>query len=58
VVRDSAEFWINMGGKLIYIRYIPAFDSEGDYLGTVEVTQDVSSMKKLEGEKRLLDWED
>ena len=56
--RSSAEFWINMGGKLIYIRYIPVFNSEGNYLGTVEVTQDVSSMKKLEGEKRLLDWED
>ena len=56
--RSSAEFWINMGGKLIYIRYIPVFDSEGNYLGTVEVTQDVSSMKKLEGEKKLLDWED
>ena len=56
--RSSAEFWINMGGKLIYIRYIPVFDSRGNYLGTVEVTQDVSSMKKLEGEKRLLDWED
>ena len=56
--RSSAEFWINMGGKLIYIRYIPAFDNKGNYLGTVEVTQDVSSMRKLEGEKRLLDWED
>lgn len=56
--RSSAEFWINMGGKLIHIGYIPVFNSKGNYLGTVEVTQDVSSMKKLEGEKKLLDWED
>jgi len=47
-----------MKGKLIYIRYIPVLDNEGNYLGTVEVTQDVSSMRKVEGEKRLLDWED
>ena len=56
--RSSAEFWINMGGKLIHIGYIPVFNSKGNYLGTVEVTQDVSSMKKLEGEKKLLDRED
>jgi len=56
--RSSAEFWINMGGKLIHIGYIPVFNSKDNYLGTVEVTQDVSSMKKLEGEKKLLDWED
>jgi len=56
--RSSAEFWINMGGKLIHIGYIPVFNSKDNYLGTVEVTQDVSSMKKLEGEKKLLDRED
>ncbi|MBS3818928.1 DUF438 domain-containing protein [bacterium] len=53
--RDKAEFWINLKGRLIYIRYFPVRNSEGDYLGCMEVTEDVTDIKKLEGEKRLLD---
>lgn len=54
--RDSAEFWINLNGRLIYIRYF-AVRKDGEYLGTIEVTQDITEIKKIEGEKRLLDWE-
>lgn len=54
--RDNADFWINMNGRLIYIRYFAVRNKKGDYLGTLEVTQDVTGIKKLEGEKRLLDW--
>lgn len=54
--RDSAEFWINSGGRMIYIRYFPVKDDQGEYLGTIEVVQDITEIKKLEGEKRLLDW--
>ncbi|MDI6860939.1 MAG: DUF438 domain-containing protein [Caldisericia bacterium] len=54
--RDSAEFWINLNGRLIYIRYF-AVRKNGEYLGTIEVTQDITDIKKIEGEKRLLDWE-
>ena len=53
--RHSAEFWINLGGKSVYIRYFPVKDKEGKYLGVLEVSQDISEIKKLEGEKRLLD---
>jgi uncharacterized protein len=53
--RNAAEFWINMNGKLIYIRYFAVRDAAGKYKGTLEVTQDVTGIKKLEGEKRLLD---
>lgn len=53
--RNSAEFWIRIGGKLIYIRYYPVRDEQGNYLGTLEVVQDVTRIKELEGEKRLLD---
>jgi len=53
--RDSAAFWINMHGKLIYIRYFPVRDMEGNYLGCLEVTQDITDINKLKGEKRLLD---
>jgi hypothetical protein len=54
--KDVAEFWIQMNGRLIHIRYFPVRDKNGKYLGTMEVTQDVTEIKKLEGEKRLLDW--
>ncbi|MGB9681519.1 MAG: DUF438 domain-containing protein [bacterium] len=53
--RDSAEFWINLNNRLIYIRYFAVRDKNGNYLGTLEVTQDITSIKKIEGEKRLLD---
>ncbi len=53
--RDVAEFWINHGGRLIYIRYFPVWGRNGEYLGVIEVTQDVTGIKGLEGEKRLLD---
>ncbi len=54
--RDVAEFWIPFQGRFIHIRYFPVRDENGEYLGTVEVVQDVTDIKKLEGEKRLLDW--
>jgi len=53
--RDSAEFWINMGGRKVYIRYFAVRDNSGAYLGTLEVTQDITDIKHIEGEKRLLD---
>jgi PAS domain S-box-containing protein len=52
--RDVAEFWINLHGRLIYIRYF-AIRKGSEYLGTLEVTQDITDIKKIEGEKRLLD---
>ena len=53
--RDMAEFWIRVNGRLIYIRYYPVRGENGEYLGTLEVVQDVTRIKELEGEKRLLD---
>lgn len=55
--KDSADFWIKMGKSFIYIRYIPVRDSNGNYIGTLEVEQDVAGIRALEGEKRLLDWD-
>ncbi len=52
--RDVAEFWINLKGRLIYIRYFAVRSKEGEYLGCLEVTQDITDVKKIEGEKRLL----
>jgi len=56
--RDSYEFWLNLQGRLVYIRYFAMRDKDGLYLGTLEVTQDITGIKKLEGEKRLLDERD
>jgi hypothetical protein len=53
--RDVAEFWLQIGNRFIHIRYYPIRDKEGNYRGTVEVSQDVTEIRKLEGEKRLLD---
>ncbi|MCS7175377.1 DUF438 domain-containing protein [Pseudothermotoga sp.] len=53
--KDEVDFWINFKGKLVYIRYFAVRDRNGKYLGTLEVTQDITQIKKLEGEKRLAD---
>jgi len=53
--RDVARFWINARGRFIYIRYFAVRDKNGEYLGTLEVTEDITDIKKIEGEKRLLD---
>lgn len=50
----SAPFWIQMGGKFIYINYYPLRDREGNYLGTFEFSQDLTELRALEGEQRLL----
>jgi DUF438 domain-containing protein len=55
--KDEAEFWLQLDGKFIHIRYFAVRDSAGTYKGTMEVSQDLTEIKKLEGEKRLLDWE-
>jgi PAS domain S-box-containing protein len=51
--RDTVDFWINQEGKFVYIRYFAVRDEGGSYLGTLEVSQDLTEIKKLEGEKRL-----
>jgi DUF438 domain-containing protein len=53
--RDHADFWIRLQGKLVFIRYFAVRDPDGSYLGTLEVTQDLTDIMKLEGERRLLD---
>ena len=51
--RDVAEFWIQMNGMFIYIRYFAMRDADGKYKGTLEVSQDLTALRALEGEKRL-----
>jgi DUF438 domain-containing protein len=56
--KDEANFWIQMRGKFILIRYFALRDAEGNYKGILEVSQDITEIRKLDGEQRLLDWED
>ncbi len=51
---DKAEFWLELGDRLIFIRYFPVRNKAGEYLGVLEVTQDITDIRKIEGEKRLL----
>lgn len=53
--REHADFWINLKDKKIQIRYFAVRDPEGKYIGCLEVSQDITEIQKLEGEKRLLD---
>lgn len=53
--KDVAEFWITAHGRFIHIRYFAVRDRAGVYRGCLEVTQDVTGIRALTGEKRLLD---
>jgi DUF438 domain-containing protein len=55
--KDLAEFWINFKGRMIHIRYFAIRDKEKKYRGVIEMSQDVTDIQKLEGQKRLLDWD-
>ena len=55
---NKAVFWMsNFMGRFIYIEYSAVRDKENNYLGVVEVTQDITQMRKLEGDQRLLSYE-
>lgn len=54
--KTEAEFWLQMQGKFIHIRYFPLFDEQNSYRGIIEVSQEVSGIRALEGERRLLNW--
>jgi len=53
--RDKAEFWIQMNGKFIHISYYAIREAQGTYRGTLEVTQDLTHLREIQGEKRLLE---
>ncbi len=55
--QDRAEFWITLGGRFVYISYYAVRNDAGEYLGTVEVTMDLTRLRQIEGERRLLNYE-
>jgi hypothetical protein len=54
--RDVAEFWLELKGRFIHIRYFAIRDKSGNYRGVIEVAQDATEIRALQGEQRLLDW--
>ncbi len=55
--KDVAEFWFNFKGRIIHIRYFAIRDNDKQYKGVIEMSQDITDIQKLEGQKRLLDWD-
>ena len=54
--QDKAEFWINKPGFFIYIIYVAVRDAEGNFRGVIEVMQDCTHIRSLEGSQTLLKW--
>jgi hypothetical protein len=56
--QSVAEFWIPLHDRFVHIRYFAVRDAAGKYLGTLEVTQDLTKLRALTGERRLLQYDD
>jgi hypothetical protein len=54
--QNRAPFWINLGGKMIHIEYFALRNEKGEYLGTLEVSHNVSGYRELQGEQRILSY--
>ncbi|WP_432670432.1 DUF438 domain-containing protein [Flavobacterium sp. SM2513] len=54
--QNEASFWINFRERLIYIRYFAVRDAQKGYKGVIEMSQDITEIKKIDGQKRLLEW--
>jgi len=52
--KDHEDFWLRMGDMFVYIRYFAVRNKQGEYLGILEVTQNIKEITELEGEKRLV----
>ena len=55
--QNEADFWFNYRGRLIYVRYFAVRDAQKNYRGVIEMSQDITDIKTIEGERRLLEWE-
>ena len=54
--KDVADFWITLNERFLYIRYFALRDATGTYRGVLEVVQDATGIRELQGQRRLLDW--
>jgi DUF438 domain-containing protein len=53
---DCAPFWIQMKGKFIHIEYFALRNEQGEYLGTLEMSQDLTEKRALQGDQRILSY--
>lgn len=53
--RDHVDFWIQIKGMFVYIQYFAVRDKDGNFMGTLEVTQNIAGLRNLQGEKRLME---
>ncbi len=56
--KDEAVFWLEMKGKFVVIKYFAVRDEQGKYRGVLEVSQEVNDIRKMQGQQRLLNWEE
>ena len=56
--KDVAEFWFTLNERFLNIRYFALHDAQNKYIGCLEFTQDVTDIRNLEGEQKLLNWEE
>lgn len=55
--KDHVDFWIKMGNVYALIRYFAVRNAQGEYLGVLEVTQDIKPIQEISGERRLVSEE-
>ena len=55
--QDKAEFWINKPDLFIYIIYYAVRDENGKFRGVLEMMQDCTHIRSLQGSQTLLTWE-
>lgn len=53
--KDGEDFWLQFGDKYVHIKYIAVRDEKGEFLGVVEVSQDIKPLQAIAGEKRIAD---
>ncbi|MFD3448144.1 DUF438 domain-containing protein [Microbacteriaceae bacterium 4G12] len=52
--KDCEDFWIKFKDKYVYIRYFAIRSEDGEYMGTLEFTQNINPIQEIQGEKRIL----
>jgi DUF438 domain-containing protein len=55
-LQSEAAFWLQLHGRFLHIRYLALRDAAGRYRGCLEVSQDATGLRSLQGERRLLAW--
>lgn len=54
---NAACFWLELRGRFVHVEYLAVRNTEGQYIGTLEVVQDITPLRALQGERRLLEYE-